>query len=257
MLMCLLLWCWMCGWRNRFRKSKTGVTGWLGMKDSNPVGEFAFSDPVSWHSLPTDHPPSPYSSSQSPVNTRHQSMLHLHISQQINSVAHSPCRELSNALCGPPSVSPSSILPPTQQYIQLQPASHSSFIDSCHASVSKLPELDSPQLQRNPCSHWHATMLEPRGGVQHVFCIHTGSNLIEYSPFRSMYVYKMSWAEWVSISYIALFCSTFPQAGTGFPNTVSWREFPDLPLKPRLHRLILPCIVSLLCLSITLIIHRI
>lgn len=33
-----------------------GVTGWLRRKDSKPVGEFACSDPVSWHRVPTDPP---------------------------------------------------------------------------------------------------------------------------------------------------------------------------------------------------------
>lgn len=240
----------MCGWRNRFRQSNTGVTGWLGMKDSNPVGEFAFSDPVSWHSLPTDDPPSPYSSSQSPMHTSHQSMLHLHISQQINSVAHNPCRELSNTLCGPPSVSPSSILPPTQQYIQLQHASHSSFIDSCHASVPKLPELDSPQLQRNPCSHWHAMLLESRR-VQHMCSVYTLGAIWLNIPHSGACTNELSRMGFDKLHFF-MFCSTFHQTGT-----VSRGEFPGLSLKSRLYRRKLPCIVSLLCLSITLIIQSI
>ncbi len=36
------------------------------MKDSNPAGEFAFSDPVSWHSLPVD----PHTTNPSPPPTR-------------------------------------------------------------------------------------------------------------------------------------------------------------------------------------------
>lgn len=65
----LCVWCWMRGGRNRFRQSNTGVTEWLGMKRSNPVGEFAFSDPVSWHCLPTDRPPCPSTYFISPGST--------------------------------------------------------------------------------------------------------------------------------------------------------------------------------------------
>lgn len=46
---------------------------------------------------------SSFSSSPSLRHTRHQSRQYLHISQQINSVEHNPCRELSNIHCGPPS----------------------------------------------------------------------------------------------------------------------------------------------------------
>lgn len=98
---------------------------------------------------PPPHSPNP-SSSPSPTHTRHHSRQHLHISQQINSVEHNPYRELSNALCGPPSPSPSSVLPPIQQFVQLKPASRSSFTDSCHFPNS---------LSRPP--HRHATVHEP------------------------------------------------------------------------------------------------
>lgn len=118
-----------------------------------------------------------------PHISRHQSRQHLHISQWINSVEHNPCRELSNALSGPPSCSPC-ILPPTLQYVQLQLASHSSLTDSCHSLFPQHTQLVS-SLQ--PLAY-RAMTLEPHNrSTAHVFCICAGSHLIEYSPFRSMY----------------------------------------------------------------------
>lgn len=42
--------------KNTLRQINPEMTGLLETKDPNPVGEFAFSDPVSWQFLPTDHP---------------------------------------------------------------------------------------------------------------------------------------------------------------------------------------------------------
>lgn len=175
-----------CVGRGIGSQSNTGVTGWLGKKDSNPVGGFAFSDPVSWHSLPR-YPHPPPTLTLLPNLSRQQSRQHLHISQQINSFEHNPRRELSNALCGPPSPFPSSILPPTRHTFISRHASHSSLIDSWHSLFPKLPRLARSLLQKSlqplACHDARAS----QRNTTCVFCIHAGSNLIEHSPFRSVY----------------------------------------------------------------------
>ena len=173
--------------------------------------------------IPSTTSPSPYSSFQSPVHTRHQSRQCLHISQQINSVEHNPCRELSNALSGPPSPSPSPCLPPTQQHIQLQPASHS----FAHWFMSFLV-LRSPSaglvltavksLQPSACRDVRGS----QRSTTHVFCIRGGSNLIEYSPIRSMYKpsehSEIWWAPLqVFFFFFFFFVTRSPKQGTGFP----------------------------------------
>lgn len=128
--------------------------------------------------------PSSFSSSPSLRHTRHQSRQYLHISQQINSVEHNPCRELSNIHCGPPSHSFFSH-PPTHSAVcsTQKHASHSYFIDSCPSLFPRLPQLASSLLPKSlRPSVCHIAQASQRRTTC-VFCTCRGSNWILHSSF--------------------------------------------------------------------------
>lgn len=109
--------CQWCGFSNAW------IAGWFGTRASSTLWVIS-SFQILFHEWASPQfPPPIFFLPRSPSlrHTRHQSRQYLHISQQIISVEHNPCRELSNIHCGPPSHSfffP--ILPPTPQYAQLK-----------------------------------------------------------------------------------------------------------------------------------------
>lgn len=127
---------------------------------------------------------SSFSSSPSLGHKGHQSRQYLHISQQINSVEHNPCRELSNIHCGPPSHSFFSH-PPTHSAVcsTQKHASHSYFIDSCPSLFPRLPQLASSLLPKSlRPSVCHIAQASQRRTTC-VFCTCRGSNWILHSSF--------------------------------------------------------------------------
>lgn len=186
---CRLLWCVLCFLDAGRAGGGTGsgrvIQGWQSGSEwstqalwENAPFQILFHDIASQKT--TSPPPLPPSSlTQLAARTRHQFMQHLHISQQINSVVHTPppCRELTNSLCGPLYITPVSFshsLFPTRQYVQRQPAFYSSVTESCH-SPPEVPQLDSSLV----C---HAVL---RATQTYVYRRRTGSNLIRFSILRS------------------------------------------------------------------------
>lgn len=90
-----------CQW---YGFSNAWIAGWFGTRASSTLWVIS-SFQILFHEWASPQFPPPIlflPRSPSLQHTRHQSRQYLHISQQIISVEHNPCRELSNIHCGPP-----------------------------------------------------------------------------------------------------------------------------------------------------------
>lgn len=178
--MCPLSFRQMCG--RGLKPGNAWVTGWLWNEGLKPCGGISLSRSC-FTSVPPHRAPFPSASSSSPSlrHTRHQSSQCLHISQQINSVEHSPCRELSNTHCGPPCLSffffhPLSSALDSESSFSLRVRRISEGIDSCPPLFPRLPRLASSLLPNSPRC---ATALGPHREEQHV-CSAFAEGAIEF-----------------------------------------------------------------------------
>lgn len=135
----------------------------------HPVGDFIFSDPVSWVSLPTVLPTYPLSLlphlcgtqgiSPGSTCTFHNRLIQLNIT---------PAESWVTYTVDPPLILFFPILPPTPQYAQLK-NTRLTLISLIHALPCSPDSLSWHRLCcRNPQGHRCATSLRPHKEEQHV-----------------------------------------------------------------------------------------
>lgn len=143
-----------------------------------------------------------YSSSQSPI---HQSRQHLHISQQINVFNTTPAESWVKLSVEPP------LLPPSSHSATLHSSlTHFPLVFHWFMSVVVLrdTELASFLVQKSlQRLAWH---IASQRNSTCVFRIHTGSNPIEYSAFRSIYLLAEEPLQGLDSCFHLFICYTFP-----------------------------------------------